>query len=65
MLSLIINAIFLALLAGILYGIYRIPPVKRWARAKRFYLKHHKLIIEIGLAAIVALVIGFVIGKKM
>jgi uncharacterized protein YneF (UPF0154 family) len=57
------NVIFLALIAGILYGIYRIPPAKRWA--KHFYAKHHKILIEIALAILVAVVIGFVIGKKL
>ena len=61
--SLILNFIPLALLAAILYGIWRIPPVKRWA--KRFYAKHHKILIEVALAVLVAVAIGFVIGKKM
>jgi hypothetical protein len=56
--SMILNAILLAFIAGIFYGIYRIPPVKR--RAKRFYFKHHKILIEIA-----AVVIGYVVGKKL
>jgi hypothetical protein len=61
--SLILNFIPLALIAAILYGIWRIPPVKR--RAKRFYAKHHKILIEVALAILAAVVIGYVIGKKL
>ena len=61
--SMILNAILLAFIAAIFYGIYRIPPVKR--RAKRFYFKHHKILIEVALAILAAVVIGYVIGKKL
>ena len=64
--SMILNAILLALIATIFYGIYRIPPVKR--RAKRFYFKHHKILIDRSrpaLAILVAVVIGYVAGKKL
>jgi hypothetical protein len=61
--SLILNFILLAFIAAIFYGIYRITPVKR--RAKRFYFKHHKILIEIALAILAAVVIGYVIGKKL
>ena len=61
--SLILNFILLALIAAIFYGVYRIPPVKR--RAKRFYFKHHKILIEIALAILVAVVIGYVIGEML
>ena len=61
--SMILNFILLALIAAIFYGVYRIPPVKR--RAKRFYFKHHKILIEVALAILVAVVIGYVIGEML
>ena len=61
MLSLIINAAFLAIIAGTIYGIYSIPPVKRLV--KRYYFKYHKPLIEILLAALAAYVISRLIAR--
>jgi len=57
MVNLIVNAFLLAILLGILYGIYRIPPVRRFARM--MYYLHFDLI----LALLFGLFVAFVMVK--
>jgi hypothetical protein len=63
MLNLFINALLLLIIIAVLYGIYRIRPVKR--RTKVFYFRHKTLLVQIAVAIFGALVISYIIVSKI
>ena len=63
MLDLLIDAAFLAVLTGILYGVYLIPPVKR--RVKYFAYKHWEILVAVLCALFASAVMIYVILPRM